>query len=557
MEAVGVGKIGNLSASLPPVVRALLAKRGYESDEAISAFLNPKYEGNLADPYLMKDMKKAIDRLLVAKKRSETVAVYGDYDIDGVAATALILEVLEANNIDAFAYIPDRYEEGYGLNTEALGAIKKRGASLVVTVDCGITSADEVAWANKKGLDVIITDHHEVPEVVPEAVAVVNPRQPSDKYPYKELAGVGVAFAVARALQQATGQPAEGQEKWLLDLVALGTVCDVMPLTGENRIMAKFGLLVLSKTKRVGLVALAQSAGLVLTDVRPYHLGFVIGPRLNAAGRLEHAAHSLDLIATKDPVLAQKLAYSLEELNHKRRIEQSRITAEADAAAQEFSEDPILVLADPSWSHGVVGIVASKLAEKWQKPTLILQVLGDLAKGSGRSANGYNLIDGLQSAQDIFEKLGGHHFAAGFTLPAARINDLRQLLAAHYRQVESTLPPPANREADLQLEDISEVNWQLYDALQALEPYGHGNPQPVLGIDGAKIIDVTVIGQKKEHLKLRITGKSGSIYEALAFNQAEKYAHLRSGQLVNITFFIEKNQYNERSQLQLVLVAVQ
>jgi single-stranded-DNA-specific exonuclease len=543
---------------VPEIVRDVLRQRGIIGADAIERFLNPDYEQDLADPNLMTGMADAIDRILLAIKNGDKVAVYGDYDIDGIASTALMIEVLQMHNLKTVAYIPDRYDEGYGLHISALKELKKQGIKLIISVDCGITSKTEAEWARDNNLDLIITDHHDAPEQLPAAaIAVINPKQPDDQYPFKELAGVGVAFAVARALQQRTHIPDMGQEKWLLDLVALGTVCDVMPLVGENRTLVHYGLKVLRRTRRVGLVALAQSAGIDLESARAYNLGFGFGPRLNAAGRLEHANHSLDLIMTKDPVAAQQMAFVLEEMNHQRQLEQARIITEAEAMVENYSADPVLVLADPSWPHGVVGIVASKIAEKYQKPTLVLQILGDTAKGSGRSSGGYNLIEGLRAQDALFTRLGGHHFAAGFTLPTKDIDNLRLALNAHYAGVASELPVKQQREADVIVDDSQALNWETYDFLEALEPFGNGNPQPAFGINKVKIIDIDTVGKDKQHLKVRLATESGQIFEAIGFGLAEKYPNLKSGQVVNVLSYLQKNIFNNRTTLQLVLVAVQ
>lgn len=542
---------------LPALVRDVLRKRGLTDEAAIAAFLQPRYDDGFGDPFLMTDMDRAVTRILQAIKKREKVAVYGDYDIDGIASTTLMLETLQQLGLEPLTYIPDRYDEGYGIHIKALEQLKAGGISLVVSVDCGITSVEEAAWASTHGLDLIITDHHEVPAEIPAAVAVVNPQRPGDRYPFKALAGVGVAFAVARALQQRTGIPASGREKWLLDLVALGTVCDVMPLVGENRTLVHFGLLVLRKTRRVGLVALAQSAGLELPDTRAYHLGFMFGPRLNAAGRLEHANYSLELITTKDPVDAQALAFQLEEMNHQRRLEQERIFTEADAQAEARTTEPVLVVADPGWSHGVVGIVASKLAEKWQKPALVLQILGEEAKGSGRSAGGYNLIDGLQANGELFTRLGGHHFAAGFTLPAAHLDDLQTGLSAHYRGVAAGLPEGSSRQADIEVEDLAHLDWEVYNALELFEPCGSGNPQPVFGLNKLKLVAADTVGKTKQHLKLKLASPAGAIYEGIGFGLAERSPNLKIGQLVDVLCYLQKNQWGDRVTLQLVLIAVQ
>ncbi|HSX41249.1 MAG TPA: single-stranded-DNA-specific exonuclease RecJ [Candidatus Saccharimonadales bacterium] len=557
MEAQQTTESAPDELQIPTLVRDLLRKRGLTDEAETRRFLEPDYLRDLADPYLMTGVEAAAQRIAEAAAKKQNVAVYGDYDVDGIVATALMKEVLEMQGLQPITYVPDRYEEGYGLHLEALKQLKADGIDLVVTVDCGITSVAEAAWARKNGLDLIVTDHHDVPEVLPQAVAVINPKQSGDKYPFKELAGVGVAFTVARGLQKLTGKPPEGHEKWLLDLVAMGTICDVMPLVGENRVLARFGLLVLAKTRRVGLVALAQSAGIDLDKVKAYHLGFMFGPRLNAAGRLEHANLSLDLVTTKDPIAAQQMAFKLEELNAQRQMEQQRITDEADAQAAAQSDDPVLVLADPGWSHGVVGIVASKLAEKYHKPTLILQVMGESAKGSGRSAGGYNLIEGLRSAEGLFHKLGGHHHAAGFTLPTASLEALRQALTQHHGSVASGLAARSSREAELPLEDLAELDWQLFSAIEMLEPFGSGNPQPTFGADKLKVISVDTVGQRKNHLKMKLAGESGIPYEGIGFNLTEKYPNLKSGQIVDAVFFLEQNQFNGRSSLQLVILQIQ
>jgi single-stranded-DNA-specific exonuclease len=543
--------------ALPEPVRELLRRRGIIDADATEAFLYPDYQRHLGDPFTMVDMEPAVRRIQQAIAANETVGIYGDYDIDGVVSTALMLEVLQQYGLEPLTYIPDRYQEGYGLHVSALEQLKDQGASLIITVDCGITGAAEARWVSEQGLDLIITDHHELPEELPVAVAVINPKRSEDAYPFKDLAGVGVAFTLARALQQRLGRPASGQEKWLLDLVALGTVCDVMPLTGENRVLVKFGLVVLQKTRRVGLVALAQSADIDLSDINTYHLGFRFGPRLNAAGRLEHANFSLELITTKDPLDAQALAFQLEELNHRRQLEQSRIVAEASALAAAYTADPVLVLADPGWPHGVVGIVASKLAETWQKPTLVLQTLGDQAKGSGRSFGEYSLISALRANANLFTRLGGHDFAAGFSLPVSNLEALRAALVQHHRATVTAAPTDAGQpEAEIIIDEHNQLGWELYQALEQLEPFGSGNPQPLLMVPKLKILDVDTVGSRKDHLKLKLANPAGGIYEAIGFGLVEKYPALRSGQTVDVLCYLQKRTWNGRDSLQLVIAAI-
>ena len=320
------------------IVAEILTARGM-TPEQMGVFLFPDYERDLHDPMLLTDMDRAVERILAAAASKERVVIYGDYDIDGITASAVMMEGLTALGLEVSSYIPDRFEEGYGINQAALERLQLEGAQLVISVDCGITSTSEARWAKESGLDLIITDHHSVPEEIPEAIAVINPKRPGDLYPFKDLAGVGVAFKLVQALQRAAGTPEAGQEKWLLDLVAMGTICDVVPLVGENRALASYGLKVLRRTRRVGLRALAEVGGVEMGQLSAHEVGFVLGPRMNAAGRLEHAARSLELVMTADAGRAREIASELEELNRQRRADQAAILE----MANEMAEEPALV----------------------------------------------------------------------------------------------------------------------------------------------------------------------------------------------------------------------
>jgi single-stranded-DNA-specific exonuclease len=540
-----------MSRVVPAVVAKILAGRGMAPDE-MERFVFPDYERDLHDPYLMTDMEPAVTRILRARERGEPVVVYGDYDIDGITASAVMLEVLEALGVEARSYIPDRFEEGYGINQAALAKLQAEGAKLVVSVDCGITSVAEARWAKLHGLDLVITDHHSVPEVIPEAVAVVNPKRPEDKYPFKELAGVGVAFKLVQALQARAGRPARGQEKWLLDLVALGTVCDVVPLVGENRVLASYGLKVLRVTRRRGLAALAAASGVRLDGVNAYHAGYVFGPRMNAAGRLDHAARSLELVMTESTGRAGEIAAELEELNRQRRAQQDAIFQAADALAAERADDPVIVLADPDWSHGVVGIVASKLAEKWRKPALVAQVLGDKAKGSARSVGNFNMVDSLRANADLLERFGGHFFAAGCTLPAENLDELRRRLnaAGVSGAPESAVEVPG---ADLELADLEEVGWPLLGQLELLEPHGNANPRPEISLRRLRLGRVLQMGKAGEHLRLELSDGGGRRLTAVGFGKAQQHAGLAAGQKLDVTGILNKNEYQGSSTIQLVI----
>jgi single-stranded-DNA-specific exonuclease len=546
----GVGKFQN-NQTVPELLGQILAGRGL-GPEAIAEFLNPNYELGSHDPFLLTDMEAAVTRLVAAAEAGEPVVVYGDYDIDGITASAVMIEGLAAMGVKATSYIPDRFEEGYGINQEALERIVADGARLVVSVDCGITSVKEAVWAREHGLDLIITDHHAVPEVIPEAVAVINPKRPGDAYPFKDLAGVGVAFKVIQALQRRGGKPAPGQEKWLLDLVALGTVCDVVTLVGENRVLASFGLRVLRQTRRVGLRALAAVAGVEIQKITAYHLGYVLGPRMNAAGRLEHAASSLELVMTRDAARAREIAAGLDELNRRRRADQDAIFKLADEMAAAYADDPVLVLAHPEWSHGIVGIVASKLAEKWQKPALVAQILETGTKGSARSVGGFNMVEALRTQARLFDKFGGHFFAAGYTLPTERLEDLRRGLNEHYRQSGASDMPAAVRVADVSLMDLARVDAELLDQLELLEPHGSGNPRPLWELQDLRLDKLATMGREGNHLRLRLSDERGRGVTAVGFGLAGRYGGLRPGQRLTVIGELNKNEYQAVSMLQVV-----
>lgn len=536
---------------LHPLVRDILIKRGYEKPEEVAAFLNPNYDKQLHDPFLMKGMKPAVDRILEAVEKRQSIVIYGDYDIDGITASTVMVETIKNLGYEARSYIPDRFEEGYGINLDALKKLKSEGVDLVITVDCGITSVKEVSWAMENGLDIIVTDHHSVPEFVPQAVAVINPKQADCDYPFKDLAGVGVAFKLAQALQQASGKPEAGQEKWLLDVVALGTVCDVVTLVGENRVLASFGLKVMNKTRRVGLRALAEVSGVEVGKITSYTLGFMFGPRMNAAGRLEHAARSLELMLTNDPVHAREIAAELDGLNKQRQGDQAKIVKEAKEMAAQYVDDPVLVLASADWSHGIVGIAASKVAETAGKPTLIMQILGDKAKGSARSFGGFNLIDALRTADDLFVKYGGHAFAAGYTIPVDRLDDLRARLNEHWLEVSGELPEQAI-DSDVNLDDFNQIDWDLHNGLQQLEPFGNGNRQPSIAIQSVEITDMRWVGSDGRHAKLTLSDGSNRL-SGIGFGLADKHPNLSAGQQVSVMAHIDRNDFNGKSSLQLIV----
>lgn len=493
-------ELGADVSALPPLLRQLLAGRGISGEEAIKRFLHPDFESDLHDPLELLDMDKAVKRIVKAVNYQERVVVYGDYDIDGITATAVMVKAFEAWGLAVQAYIPDRFEEGYGINQAALVKLQAEGAQLVVSVDCGITSVEEADWARRHGLDLIITDHHTPPAVIPQAVAVVNPKRPEDGYPYKELAGVGVAYKLVQAVSAVLGNPTPDQLKWLLDLVALGTVCDVVTLTGENRALVHFGLKVLRQTRRVGLRALADVAGVDIAAIKSSHLGFALGPRMNAAGRLEHAALSLELVLTDDVLRAREIASTLDDLNQQRRADQAHIVESALKRAEGLDSSPVLVLADEAWSHGIVGIAASKLVEQLGKPVLVAQKLGDYTKGSARSVPGFNIVEALRARPELFLKYGGHAYAAGFTIATDKLSELQDHLA-HYWLEHGPITTGEREKGEIVVSGVAGLDQQLVDAMRMLEPFGNGNPEPTFEVQDIAITRHALMGSAKQHVR--------------------------------------------------------
>jgi single-stranded-DNA-specific exonuclease len=520
----------------------LLAARGI-TGKAREEFLFPQYDAR-HDPFLLPDMNKAVKRLERALQNQEHITIYGDYDIDGLTATTLLLDAFESfgfTHVDAF--IPNRFVEGYGLTIDAVEKIAKTGAQLIVTVDCGSLSEKEIIRANELGVDVIVTDHHNVAPVQPPAIAVVNPKRSDHAYPFIDLAGVGVAFKLVQALQtQLRGLPL-GQEKWLLDLVALGTVCDIVTLVDENRANVYWGLKVLAQTRRPGLKALMAVANVETAKVNARSLGFGLGPRMNAAGRLETAQHALDMLRTSEEVVAFEKAQLLDSLNQKRRQDQDAIFKAAQEQALQFKDDPVLVVSHPDWNHGIIGIVAAKLLEKYKKPTYVLQEMGVESKGSARSYGDFSAADAIRAADDLIIKGGGHKLAAGVTLLTKNIPEFRTRVNAFYRaqklQNQAALLLPKE---DLSVESFRHIDEPLLDALAALEPFGNGNPEPVFKSESVRVLAVRRMGNDAQHVKLELEDTTGVSMNFLAFN-APNHFFVNPSEYVTVWFQPTVNEW--------------
>jgi single-stranded-DNA-specific exonuclease len=519
----------------------ILADRGLSGQSRV-AFLLPDYS-LLRDPFLLPDMGDAVERLVLAHQQQEHIAIYGDYDIDGLTATVVLMDAFKSfgfNYVDVF--IPNRFADGYGLTIEAAERIAASGAKLIITVDCGSQSEKEVIRANELDVDVIITDHHNTTTIRPPAIAVVNPKRPDYNYPFTDLAGVGVAFKLVQALQSKLDGLPKGQEKWLLDLVALGTVCDIVSLIDENRIFVYWGLKVLAQTKRPGLKALMAVARIDTKTINSRSLGFGLGPRMNAAGRLETAQHALDMLVADDSMMAFEKAQLLDELNISRRSEQSKIMKEATIQAEKYGDDSVLVLSGSDWNHGIVGIVAAKLLEKYKKPVFVLQEMGDESKGSARSYGDFNIADAVQASKDIITSGGGHNLAAGVTLPTDNIIVFRKRVNEFYESQnlvnqQSLLLPKADVIAEL-----GEVTEELVNLIAQLEPFGNGNPQPILKSDNLLVLNVRKMGVEAQHVKLELQDSTGVKMHFLAFS-APDYFFVETGAHVSIWYHPNINEW--------------
>ena len=536
-----------MSLSVSEIIERILENRGVLKENR-EAFLNPDYN-NQHDPFLLPDMEKAVERLLRAYKKQEKITIYGDYDVDGVSASTIILDAFEKfgfKNIDYF--LPDRFKDGYGMNERGVKLLAERGTNLILTVDCGSLNHAEIDFAKGFGIDTIVTDHHNIAEVQPNAVAVVNPRRPENQYPQAEkFAGVGVAFKLIQALQTRLDGLPLGQEKWLLDMVALGTVCDIMQQTVENRQNTFWGLKVMEKTRRNGLKSMLAYAG--INKPNSSTLGFVLGPRINSAGRLETAEKALELMIEKDSFKALEKAKYLDDLNKKRRKIQHEALDIAIQKAKDFENDKVLVIADENFNDGIIGIVASGLMEKIKKPVFVISIDGEIAKGSARSFGGFSASQAVDKAREIIIKGGGHDSAAGVTLPTSKIDEFRKIVNEFYDslnledQLKYLLP-----KVDIQLEDFSPISLELSEKIVALEPFGKGNEEPTFEIKNARVVARQEMGDKKQHLKLTLTDGENEI-KMLKFNAPEEvFAEI--GEEIDVVFSLGLNEWQGQKNIE-------
>lgn len=534
-----------------PLVAALLIARGFDTPDKAHEFLHPSPQ-HLHEPYLLKGMHEAVARIERAITNREKILIWGDYDVDGTTGTVLLRKMFRLIGVDTGFHVPNRFTEGYGINIPALEQAQKDGVTLVISVDCGIRSFEPLEWASENGLDVIVTDHHLSDEVRgnPPAVAIVNPNQTGDEYPDKNLAGVGVAFKLAHALLRE--HDLEHEVPQFLKIAALGTVADVMQLTGENRAIVALGLPDLPKTDSLGLKALMEAAD-CRSDMTSYHIGFRIGPRINAAGRMDVARHVIELFEETDFGKARQLAALLDSRNRERQKMQQHITELALSETENHDDNYFVVVAGENWHRGVIGLAASRIAEKLYRPTIVLSIEDGVAHGSARSIPNFHLLDALESCADLFEQFGGHAAAAGMKIVETNIATAREKLNKYTsaKLAADELFPVINIDAVVTPETL---DLKLVEALSAFEPFGAGNPKPIFVTRNLILRDEPFV-MKDKHLKLKLYSDGGKQFEAVWWDGVErsKGQTLRVGSRIEIAYVAEANEWQGNTRLQLVV----
>jgi single-stranded-DNA-specific exonuclease len=561
----------NRFPQLNGLVLQLLFNRGLDTQEKIDEFLNPDYGVDLHDPFLFSDMEKAVERIFKAIKNNEHIIVYGDYDADGVTGSVVLIKTLEflgAQNVKVF--IPHREKDGYGLNENTINDIHSQGCDLIITTDCGISNIKEVKFAKELGIDVIVTDHHHPPENLPDAIALINPKIPNSKYPFDQLAGVGVAFKLVQALflkstDEISPNSREAFEKWLLDLVAIGTIADCCPIIGENRTLVKYGLVVLNRTQRMGLKRLIEDAGFDFDSKKKlttYNIGFQIGPRINAAGRIDHATSAFELLISDTLENASKLSANLNNTNKQRQSETENIFKEAKKQALDQKDDYLIATCGKDWQIGIVGLVASRIVQEFNRPALVMGESESVITGSARSIPQFNVIEALESVADLLQRFGGHSQAAGFTLKSKdNLGEFKARLKklAKEKLQDLDISPVLEIDAEAKLADI---NWELFENIEKFEPFGGANSEPLFLIKGAEVTMVRGVGQDEKHLRLTIK-QNNKFFPIIGFcfgntdNGTENWCEkLNVGDVVDVVVNVSVNEWNGSRELQLKLVDI-
>lgn len=551
---------------LNPVVLQLLYNRQVTQAYEVEKFLAPEYK-DLHSPFLFQQMETAVERIWQAINKQERIVIYGDYDADAVTANAVLQQTFRYLNVSVDSYIPDRFTEGYGLNVDAFRLLKERGAQVVITVDCGTNSVDVAQFCQDNNIDLIITDHHEITGDTPAAFALINPKNPKDLYPDNQITGVGVAYKLAKALLSDQSQVIKQKQipeheysaewdKWLLDLVAIGTVADCHSLLGENRILVKFGLRVLLKTKWLGLRQLMENAGLDLTktnlDTRT--LGFTIAPRINAAGRLEHADIALNLLLSTDFAQAITLSNQLEDLNRRRQDMTGRIVSQAKEQAELIADRKVLLVAHEEWPRGLVGLVAGRLADHYRKPVLVLEKGATESTGSVRTSGNFDAVESLKFAAQYLVKFGGHKQAAGLTVRTEQLEAFYQTILK-FADTNPVLEQQDTLELEAQLEE-TDLSLVTAEEVEKLEPFGVGNPKPKLLIPQVHILEHRLVGVQQQHIQLKLR-KGARILDGIGFNMAYVSEKFPAGTMVDVAGELLTDSWNGTKKLKFKLIDVQ
>lgn len=549
----------SLTEKFNPIILNLLAVRGIYKPEEIEKYFNTDY-GALSDPFAITGMEKITGRIMEAKKKKEKIAVYGDYDADGVTAAGILFETLKNLGFpDVVCYIPDRQQEGYGMNENALDYLSKKNVKLIITVDCGITNCEEALAAGKMGIDVIITDHHHLARNIPSALAIIDPHLPDSGFSGSNLSGVGVAFKLAQALFEKINPEKKEQLKWMLDLVAIGTIADCVPLTGENRTLVKYGLIVISKTRRVGLLEIFRVGRVEISENNipdAHKVAFQIAPRINAAGRMDHASIAFNLLMENDPVSARQMALELESKNQERQKITAEIVREVKILAENaFKNKKLIFAVNPHWPVGVLGLVAGKITEEFRKPTAVLQEQEGLFTGSFRSIPEINIIEIIKQCSDLLIKFGGHSQAAGVSVSKENFSKFYDKISAEIekRFEGKEIIPTIDVDCEIAAGDI---NPSFMADIKRMEPFGIGNPEPVFICRNMSVSDIRIVGNGSKHLKLALKNEKGGpkIFDAIGFSLAEKFPNLKINDKIDIVFNLCEDEWNGNKKMQLKLI---
>jgi single-stranded-DNA-specific exonuclease len=546
-------KLAKKFPEISPVILQLLFNRGIETQKQIDEFLNPDYSQDIHDPFLFNDMKKAIARTKKAIENNEKVVIHGDYDADGVCATVILfvtLKKLGLKNLDI--YLPHREKEGYGLNLNTIEYFKKNKIDLIITCDCGVSNFQEIKQAKKYSIDTIITDHHHGPKILPEAVAILNPIIKDEKYPFKYLSGCGVAFKFIQALLEDFNYSAkESFEKWLLDMVALGTVADISQLVGENRTLVKYGLVVLAKTKNLGLQKLMNVSGIDNKKINTHTIGFQIAPRINSAGRINHANTAFKLLSTQNIEEAIIIASELNKNNQERQKITERTVNEAiNLIKPDKSDDKIFFAYSENWNSGIIGLVAGKICQEFHRPTFIFTANDNQYVASGRSIPEFNIIEAITTQSGILERFGGHSGACGLTIKKENYKlfckNLKEFSEVKLKDIE--LLPILSIDAEL---DITKLNWKIVDQLEKFAPFGNSNPKPKFVTRNLTVNEVKPVGNNNQHLKIKINDRSGAVKKVIIFNCETVCPNLQIDDKIDLVYEIIVNTWNGNKEIEL------